>query len=173
MGLFFSPRYFARNISMSSNASLKAAPGALSHATQLKLHGAGGALQPGRQTRRVRQLESQVQEQIERALRSRGYWVLSTSEHRKRQACPNCNHRFTPTGGRGCDKGVPDLLVTSGRSRPIQWPPGVWLGLECKGPTTPLSPEQKLLHAERRIFIVRSVETALRLVRDFELSLIG
>jgi hypothetical protein len=146
---------------------------ALSRPVQLKLRAEGGCLQPGRQSRRVRRLEDDVQESIEKALRARGYWVLSTSEHRRREACPHCGGWMVPRQGRGCDKGVPDLLVTSGRTRPLQWPPGVWLGLECKGPRTALSREQKLLREERRIFIVKRVETALALVQEYELSLIS
>jgi hypothetical protein len=162
------------------------APGALARSTpaaaqgasaqaavQLKLRAEGGCLQPGRQTKKQKRLEESVQESIEQALRSRGYWVLSTSEHRRRELCPHCQKWMVPQQGRGCDKGVPDLLVTSGRTRKLQWPPGMWMGLEVKGPTTVLTREQKLLREERRIFIVKQVETALRLVQEFELSLIG
>jgi hypothetical protein len=61
----------------------------------------------------------------------------------------------------GQDGGIPDLIVTH-----PTWPEGVWLGLECKGTHTRLSPAQRDLHAAGRIVIVRSWEEALAAVKS-------
>lgn len=112
--------------------------------------------------------EAVIQSHIEGTLRSLGYIVLSTSEHRKAEPCPHCFQWMTPKQGRGCDKGVPDLLVTSGPRRKVQYPAGVWIGLEVKGPKTPLSAEQKILKEADCIFVVRSVDEALEVVAEAE-----
>ncbi len=71
------------------------------------------------------------------------------------QACVACGS-FLPSGhGYGATKGVPDLLVTRD-----SWPVGFWVGLEVKGPKTPLSPEQAALLEKGRIYVVRSWEDA-------------
>jgi hypothetical protein len=61
-----------------------------------------------------------------------------------------------------CDKGVPDLIVTSDA-----WPRGCWLGLEIKTDAGKLSPEQKDLEARDRIVVVRSMEEAEAACRAF------
>lgn len=99
--------------------------------------------------------EDDVQQEIMVALRVRGYIVLQTSEHRRRVQCPHCDGWFTPKTGRGCDKGVPDLLIARD-----DWLAGVWLGLEVKGGNTKVSDEQKDLAARGRIFIVKSLAAA-------------
>lgn len=74
---------------------------------------------------------------------------------RNRRRCYRCG--AYSNAGDGCDRGIPDLLVSLGDGR--------WLGLEVKGPKTRLSPEQRSLAADGRIRIVRSVEDALAAVR--------
>lgn len=96
--------------------------------------------------------EDDVQATIVEALRLLGYVVLVTSRRRKR--CRVCG-AFS-SGGDGCDRGIPDLLVSLGDGR--------WLGLEVKGPKTRLSPEQRGLQAAGRIIVVRSVKDALQAV---------
>lgn len=118
-------------------------------------------LQPGRQSRAIHPSEAVVQSHIKGALRSRGYIVLETSEHRKREHCPKCGNSFASHNGRGCDKGIPDLLVTSGPRCRHQWPVGVWVGIEVKGHKTPLSPEQEYLLKLGAIYVVRSVDEAV------------
>lgn len=112
--------------------------------------------------------EESVQRTIIDGLRVHaGLTVLQTShrvkQHRKCRSCgtvtqlkPACGKcgSWLPMGN-GVDPGVPDLLVTR-RS----WPVGVWIGLEVKGPGTRLSPEQALLLADGRIYVVRSWEDA-------------
>lgn len=102
---------------------------------------------------RVTMSEADVQAQIVDALRYMGHIVLVTS--RQRHRCRKCG--AWGSGGDGCDKGIPDLLVNIGGA--------TWLGLEVKGPRTRLSPEQRFLEADGRIRIVRSVEDALAAVR--------
>lgn len=104
--------------------------------------------------RALRQIEDGIQSAIVEALRWRGYEVLVTSRRRKR--CHSCG--AYSTAGDGCDRGIPDLLVSLGDGR--------WLGLEVKGPTTRLSPEQRRLHADGRIRVVRSVEDAVNSVQE-------
>lgn len=119
-------------------------------------------LDRGPQRRRIPEKESEVQECVRTGLRHMGYVVLSTSERRRGVSCPKCRQWFTPTGGTGADKGVPDLLVTHDRWR------GRWLGLEIKGTTGRLSPEQRALYKRGLIWVVRSWEDALRAVREVE-----
>lgn len=111
--------------------------------------------------------EDVVQSHIEGALTQKGYTVLSTSEHRKKEKCPHCDRWMTSKVGRGCSKGVPDLLVRNPR-----WTPTMWMGIEVKGAKTPLSPEQKLLREQKAICIARSVDEALSLVQKFENALL-
>jgi hypothetical protein len=84
--------------------------------------------------------ESDLQSAIEGALRAAGLTVLHTSAFRAR-------------GPLGTTPGVPDLLVSCGRSP-------LWLGLEVKTPRGRLSPAQKELAEEGRVVVVRSVEDA-------------
>lgn len=102
---------------------------------------------------RVTMSEADVQAQIVDALRYMGHIVLVTS--RQRHRCRKCG--AWGSGGDGCDKGIPDLLVSLDDAR--------WLGMEVKGPRTRVSPEQRSLAADGRIRIVRSVEDALAAVR--------
>lgn len=113
-----------------------------------------------------KQSEDDVQQSIITLLRLKGYEVLQTSEHRRRVQCPHCTQWSTPYGGSGCDKGVPDLIVSRD-----SWPAGTWLGIEVKGPKTKVSAAQKTLAELNRIFIVRSATAALEVVIEFERSL--
>jgi hypothetical protein len=118
---------------------------------QLKLQG----VEPGQQHNRIYETEAAIQRTIVEGLSWLGYIVLLTQHQYKLQTCPSCQCRFRPIGGYGTSKAISDLLV----SHP-HWGIGVWLGLEVKGPKTPVSPEQKLLAAQGRIVIVRSWEEA-------------
>lgn len=100
--------------------------------------------------------EEDIQAAIMDALRRRGYTVKQTSEHRRRIQCLECGKWFTPDNGRGCDAGVPDLLVSH-----VSWPPYLWLGMEVKTESGRLSPAQQELEREHRIVVVRGVEDAL------------
>jgi predicted RNA-binding Zn-ribbon protein involved in translation (DUF1610 family) len=100
--------------------------------------------------------EETVQQGIVIELRSRGYIVLVTSEHRRAQKCRHCGTLQYLAGGRGCTAGVPDLLVTR-----QEWPANTWRGLEVKSATGRTTPAQKELTDAGRIAIVRSVEEAL------------
>jgi hypothetical protein len=96
--------------------------------------------------------EADVVQVITEGLALKGFTVLRVGQHRADLS--------------GQDAGVPDLLVTHPR-----WPEGVWIGLECKGTKTRLSPEQRRLHAARRIYVVRSWEDGLQAVKQFEEAL--
>lgn len=93
--------------------------------------------------------EETVNRAIRSALEALGYEVLSTTVRNAR-------------GGYGASRGVPDLLI----SRP-GWRVG-WLGMEVKGPKTPVSPEQARLAGLGLTVIVRSVDDALTAVRAFQ-----
>lgn len=98
--------------------------------------------------------EAQIQNTILDGLRALGYTVLSTSEHRRAIACPHCHGLFTPSGGRGVDKSIPDLLVGDEQG-------GVWIGLEVKSASGRLRPGQAELATKGLIRVVRSLEEAL------------
>lgn len=104
--------------------------------------------------------EDEIQRDIINALRLLGYIVLETSEHRRVEQCPKCKERMTSTQGRGCTPGVPDLLVSH-----LDFPPLCLLGLEVKGPKTPITSAQSNLARLHRIIIVYSVQEALDAVR--------
>lgn len=118
-------------------------------------------LDPGKQSRFVNVPEKHIQESIVKYLRYSGYLVLETSERRKRILCLNCKEWFMPHSGRaGVDKGLPDLYARSPK-----WPANLWAGIEVKGRTTEISPEQQNLASQNAITIVRSPEEALHVVK--------
>lgn len=133
------------------------APSMPQEARQLKLQG----LDRGRQSNRVRTSEDDVQTEIVKHLRLKGYLVLVTSHRRKGVVCPTCHNWFRPSGGTGCSKAIPDLLV-----RDPRWRPHTWVGLECKGPQTAVSAEQKALADGSHIRIVRSIADAENAIKE-------
>lgn len=122
----------------------------------------GKLFDPGRRFVRLPEREDQVQDCIVQGLRLRGYTVLVTSERRRGERCAACGHWQRPRLGRGTTPGIPDLLV----SHP-SWPPGMWLGIECKGTQTRLSPAQQELADAGRIIIARSWEDAWAAVEAY------
>jgi hypothetical protein len=111
----------------------------------------------------VKVTEDDVQEAIVSAAQVMGMEVLITSRRRKNVKCPGCGDIFRPTGGDGVSKGVPDLLV-----RHPKWPPLTWLGVEVKGPTTKVSPEQQALAAKGAVCVVRCIDDFLTAVRPID-----
>lgn len=103
--------------------------------------------------------EEDIQSAIRAELLARGYICLQTTHRTHMQVCNVCGQKSRSQGGYGADYGVPDLLVSH-----VSWKAGVWLGLEVKGPKTPLSPHQQELLSKQRIFVVRSVDEALQAV---------
>ena len=99
--------------------------------------------------------EESVQQTIVQGLRLLGLTVLQTTVRSVKTHCHRCGSKVSAYGSYGADKGVPDLLVTSS-----SWPMGFWLGLEVKSASGTLRPEQKALHDEGHIFVVRSWEEA-------------
>jgi hypothetical protein len=105
--------------------------------------------------------EEVVQQHIMNALRGAGNIVLSTVNRIKLCHCPHCGHAFRPSGANGASPGVPDVLARPGERASTRWPRAVWLGIECKGAKTRLSPQQKEFHEQGAIVIARSVDEAL------------
>ena len=103
--------------------------------------------------------EEDIQHTIVQGLGLLGYDVLQTS--RRGIVCKRCGQKTY--GGDGADKGVPDLLITHD-----SWPKCAALMMECKGPRTRVSPEQRDLERRGRTVIVRSWEEAIAAVRAFE-----
>lgn len=106
--------------------------------------------------------EAAVQKAIVEYFMLTGLTVRTTDRHRRR--CRQCG--AWPSGGDGVSKGVADLLVRS-----KYWPEGIWLALEVKGPGTKVSPEQKALEQKGAIFIVRSIEDAVRAIKHADLAI--
>ena len=111
--------------------------------------------------------EADRQAQIVGTLRSMGYEVQLIGQKRQPIICRNV------VGGRVCGKkhwpittantpGAADLLVSH-----KGWP-GVWLGLECKTPTTVRRPEQIRLAEMGMNTIVETVQEALDAVCHLE-----
>lgn len=107
-------------------------------------------LDRGRQQRRIRRTEAQVEREFDACARARGWDVLSTSRRRKGVVCERCGAFAWPKGGDGVSKGVPDRLL-----RRDDMPPFLWYGVELKGSHTPLSAEQRDLAAKDGIIIAR------------------
>jgi hypothetical protein len=120
----------------------------------LKLPG----LDRGKQTVLAKEKEELVMQRIIGALCRAGCHVLSTVHRPKKHICSECRHAEWPRSGwgYGVSQGVPDVLC-----RRPDWPLGMWLGCEIKGPTTPLSDAQKALEAAGAIVVVRSEAEAL------------
>lgn len=115
--------------------------------------------------------EEVIQQHIMGALRSLGFFTLSTVHRVKLVRCPHCAQQFRPGGGYGATPGVPDVLVRPGPHAKALWPAYLLAGLEVKGAKTPLSPEQKLLQAHRAIIVVRSVDDAMDAIEDINEAL--
>jgi len=86
--------------------------------------------------------ESKIRHQIYDAFKKLGITYISTSDRRKSRNTPGC----------------PDIFVWVGH----------WEGMDAKTPEGVLSPEQEEHVKEHRVWIVRSVEEAVRLVQRFQ-----
>ncbi len=106
--------------------------------------------------------EAQIQQAVEEELALRGFLVLHTSEHRRRQRCPSCGHELTSRNGSGTTPGVPDLLITH-----RDWYKGSWLGLEMKRERGTLSPAQRELARDGHIWVAYGHADAIRIVLQF------
>ena len=137
--------------------SEKVVQGVLGYRSQGKTENAQKETEAGRQERAIHLLQIM------------GYEVLETSEHRKKIMCgrtdsrgllvPNsgCGKWFMPTGGRGVDYGIPDLLVR----HLSRYPPYIWIGIEMKGDATPITPQQAYYIARMAYGVAYSAEEAL------------
>lgn len=108
--------------------------------------------------------EESVQQEIMAALHALGYRVLSTVHRHKIATCPHCHQRFNPSGAYGADRGIPDLIVRHAD----RFAPALWAGVECKGPRTALTSEQRELAGEGSIVVVRSVADAVAALAEIE-----
>jgi hypothetical protein len=113
----------------------------------------------------LKENEAGVSRRIEDRFAVRGYEVMVTSEQRKKVECAlykggqrtgGCGLWFFPHDGSGVDKGIPDIFVRD----PRRYPPYVWIGIEVKGPTTPISDEQRAYGARLGYVIARGDEEA-------------
>ena len=99
--------------------------------------------------------EEDIQRTIVDGFTVMGFTVFETS--RRGIKCRSCGTKAF--GKDGVSKGLPDLVVTHDR-----WPADLAFLLEVKGPTTKISPEQRLLIDRGRYKVARSwdeAETAL------------
>lgn len=102
--------------------------------------------------------EEDVQRAIIEFLELNGFQVMQSSRRGVRGKCPRCQQQVKVFGGDGATKGLPDLFVRHSRSMNRAH----WIGLEVKGPKTPLSCEQKALAENGDIVVARSIEDAIR-----------
>ena len=105
----------------------------------------------------AKQPEEAVQQGVLKLLRLHQHTALSTVHRVRLVHCPHCGKPFTPPANYGADRGVPDVIARASSMRK-----GVWLGLEVKGPKTPLSPEQQRLEKAGAIIVVRTPDAALK-----------
>jgi hypothetical protein len=85
--------------------------------------------------------EADIVVQIQDGLRALGYTVLRIGQHRADLA--------------GQTAGTPDLMVTRNT-----WLSGFWIALEVKRPGGRLSPAQRQLVDDRRIFVAHDFDEA-------------
>ena len=105
--------------------------------------------------------EEVIQAAAIRELTKACFVVLQTSVRYHNQKCAGCGAWARPTGGTGTTPGVPDLIVSH-----ELWPIGLWIGIEMKSATGALSPAQRLLRAQGRIFVARSAAEAVGLAQS-------
>ena len=105
--------------------------------------------------------EEVIQAAAIRDLTKACFVVLQTSVRYHNQKCAGCGAWARPTGGTGTTPGVPDLIVSH-----ELWPTGLWIGIEMKSATGVLSPAQRLLRAQGRIFVARSAAEAVGLAQS-------
>lgn len=107
-----------------------------------------------------------VEEELQRSIMdycmARRWLCLQTSHRQLQFPCPSCNSLVRSPRGYGANKGVPDLLIRKG-----DWPAWMWLGMECKGRNTKVSPEQSSLEVLGAIVIVRTLDDAIRILDGF------
>lgn len=94
--------------------------------------------------------EDQLQTAISQALQLLGYRCMSSTVR-----------GWRGPRGYGATKGLPDLWISRDG-----W--GCWLGMEVKGPKTPVSPEQDELAKVCLICIVRTLDEAFEAIVRFE-----
>lgn len=85
-------------------------------------------------------IEKDLQAEVIQRLGFAGYEVMETGKPHGGQKCDKCGNVLRHPGWQGNTPGIPDLFI-----RGKQWPVGVWLGVELKGSTTPISDDQQAL----------------------------
>ena len=91
-----------------------------------------GTCRKDKRPRPPRRSEAAFQAQLRQALGNLGYGSHELGAERRQVDCPNCAHRFFPTGWQGNTPGAPDLAVFHDG-----WPHGLMVGFELKGEKTP------------------------------------
>jgi len=110
--------------------------------------------------------EASLQRAVRETLVTLGYNVMETGKTRSRVPCPRCQFSVFPGGWQGNTPGLPDLYVHR-----RGWPVPIGVALELKAPKGRPSDVQKQLAETGQTAIVRSIEEALRQVRDVERTL--
>lgn len=93
-----------------------------------------------RQPAKPKVIEADLQSTVIEGLQANGYEVMETGKARARVQCPECSRAFYPTGWQGNTPGVTDLFI-----RGKHWPVGIWLAVELKGSSTPVTEAQQAL----------------------------
>jgi hypothetical protein len=123
---------------------------------QAKLPG----LDRGKQSRKVKVVEKDLQAQVVGGLRRHGYTVLEIGKSRKGVACRQCGTFTVASGWQGNTPATPDLQIRSNA-----WPRGVWLDIELKGSETEISDEQQRLCDDGGSYICWSWEEVWAIVQ--------
>lgn len=110
--------------------------------------------------------EAHLQREIRATLCLLGYTVMETGKSRSRVTCAKCGASNYATGWQGNTPGLPDIYVhRSGWGRPLA------VALELKTSRGKPTETQQWLADNRMTTIVRSMEGALRILRETEITL--
>lgn len=100
---------------------------------------------------KVKVLEKDLQLSVIYGLQCAGYEVMETGKPHGGQKCDACGNILRHPGWQGNSPDITDLFI-----RGKQWPIGVWLAVELKGSSTPVSEGQQALCDRGGSYICRS-----------------
>jgi hypothetical protein len=109
-------------------------------------------------------LEKDLQRLVVEYLRWSRYIVVEIGKTRASVLCRRCGNSFAPGGWQGNTPGAPDLFVTK-----AGWQ-ARWIAIELKSEKTRLTKQQQELADAGHVYICRSLEDVLHVLKEESLS---